>query len=106
MPFDPSKLTVKKATAKLPGLSMDELKALYEVELSGKHRSSLLAEIGIAQDAILEDEPVVEAPVVEEPVVAPELPAAEIGIEAFMRMHYTERRKWRSVGCNRFVAVG
>ena len=101
MPFDPSKLTVKKATAKLPGLSMDELKALYEVELSGKHRSSLLAEIGIAQDAILEDEPVVE-----EPVVAPELPAAEIGIEDFMRMHYTERRKWRSIGCNRFVAVG
>tara|TARA_R110000751_G_scaffold74611_3_gene150641 strand:- start:1639 stop:1947 length:309 start_codon:yes stop_codon:yes gene_type:complete len=102
MPFDPSKLTVKKATAKLSGLSMDELKALYEAELIGKHRSSLLSSIGIAQDALLEAAPVVE----EAAVVVPEPPVAEIGSESFMRMHYTERRKWRSVGGGRFVAVG
>ena len=71
MSFDPNGLTVKKAIAKLAGMSDEDLSAVYDTELEGKGRKSLLDAITSARDdireAAVEEEPVVE--VEEEPVV-------------------------------------
>ena len=59
-----SDLTVKAAIKELPGLSDEELDALYDAELDGKGRTSLLDAITSARDDIREEEepaPVVTA---------------------------------------------
>ena len=50
--FDPSELTVKKARSRLGELDLSELQAVLAAEIDGKHRSSLIAEIGQAIDAL------------------------------------------------------
>ena len=53
LPFDPSTHSVKKATKKLEGLSLDELDALRDAELAGKNRVTLLTAIDeVASDAV------------------------------------------------------
>ena len=52
LPFDPSTLSVKKASSKLASLSIEELEALRDAELSGKNRITLV----IAIDAELSDD--------------------------------------------------
>ena len=51
-----SALTVKAAIKELPGLSDEELDALYDAELDGKGRTSLLDAITSARDDIREEE--------------------------------------------------
>jgi len=66
MSFDPSTLTVKEAVKQLSGLSDSELSEVYDAELDGKGRKSLLDEITAKRDALREDvEPKAEAPKVE-----------------------------------------
>lgn len=108
MSFDPSSLTVKKAIAKLDGLTDEELSAVYDAELDGKGRKSLLDAITSARDDIREvssmlgDEPVAEEEVVEEPVAEIEW----IDEAAFMKLHYTSRKLWVRVGPNRYEKRG
>jgi len=65
-------LTVKAAIKELPGLSDEELDALYDAELDGKGRKSLLDAITSARDDIREEEE--PAPV----AAAPPAPAAKL----------------------------
>ena len=55
MSFDPSALTVKEAVKQLQGLSDDALSEVYDAELDGKGRTSLLGEITAKRDALRED---------------------------------------------------
>ena len=54
MSFDPSALTVKEAVKQLAGLSDDALSEVYDAELDGKGRTSLLGEITSLRDALRE----------------------------------------------------
>ena len=98
--FDPSELTVKKARSLLSGLDLDELQAVLAAEIDGKHRSSLMADIGQAIDALKTEE---EAPA-EEPEPAPEparspvivLPAKRrITQTEWFRMSRLSRKAWK-----------
>mgnify|MGYP003639507248 CR=1 FL=1 len=66
--FDPGDHSVKSAKKLLPKLNIEDLKKVLQEELDGKHRSSLVAAIGIAIDAIKTDE---ESSVKEEPAPEP-----------------------------------
>lgn len=55
MSFDPSALTVKEAVKQLQGLSDDALSEVYDAELDGKGRTSLLGEVTSLRDALRED---------------------------------------------------
>ena len=57
MSFEPSDFSVKEAAKKLPGLDDGELAGLYEVELAGRNRVSLLRAITSARDELREDAP-------------------------------------------------
>ena len=72
--FDPGELTVKQVRARLCELDMDGLEEVLQAEIDGKHRSSLIAEVGRAIDMVkTAEEPEVEEPEVEEaPVVSVE----------------------------------
>ena len=59
-----SDLTVKDAIKELPGLSDEELDALYDAELDGKGRKSLLDAITSARDDIRENAEPISAPVI------------------------------------------
>ncbi len=102
MSFDPNGLTVKKAIAKLAGMSDEDLSAVYDTELEGKGRKSLLDAITSARDdireAAVEEEPVVE--VEEEPVVE------FINLDRFTRMRFADRREWVCVSPDRFEKRG
>ena len=52
MSFDPGEHSVKNASKELDGMTLEELEGVLEMELDGKHRSSLIAEIGRHIDAI------------------------------------------------------
>lgn len=52
MSFDPGDYSVKNASKELDGMSVEELEGVLKLELDGKHRSSLVAEIGRHIDAI------------------------------------------------------
>jgi len=54
MSFDPSALTVKEAVKQLAGLSDDALSEVYDAELDGKGRTSLLGEVTSLRDALRE----------------------------------------------------
>ena len=62
MSFDPSALTVKEAVKQLQGLSDDALSEVYDAELDGKGRTSLLGEITAKRDALREDAAPAAAP--------------------------------------------
>jgi hypothetical protein len=112
MSFDPSDLTVKKAIEKLSGLSDEELDALYDAELEGKGRKSLLDAITSERDDIREEAAEEEAPEEEAPAPAPAPkpePAKaveEIGSDTFMRLSQYDRKNWKCVAPDRFVKVG
>lgn len=61
MSFDPGELTVKRATEALVGLSDEELEAVYDAELEGRGRVSLLNAITSKRDD-LREEPEAAAP--------------------------------------------
>ena len=61
MSFDPGELTVKDATKALDGLSDKELEAVYNAELAGKGRVSLLNAVTSKRDN-LREEPESKAP--------------------------------------------
>ena len=98
MPFDPSELTVKKATKKLVGLPDDELSFLYDAELEGKGRKSLLDAITAARDEIREAAPA--------PKPAPAKVVEEIDEDTFQRLEWRDRRSWKCVAPGRFTKVG
>ena len=99
MSFDPSNYSVRNAAKELDGMSLEDLESVLEQEVDGKHRSSLIAEIGRHIDAIKTvAEQYEEAP----KPVAPE----EINADTLMRMRSSERRAWKYVGIDRFVKVG
>ena len=50
--FNPSELTVKSARARLCELDVAGLESVLQAEIDGKHRSSLIADVGRAIDAI------------------------------------------------------
>ena len=108
MSFDPSDLTVKKAIEKMHGLSDEELDALYDAELEGKGRKSLLDAITEVRADIREAAPVEE--VVEEEVVeaAPKVEESpeEIDAAAFLNLSQQDRTCWKCVDVDRFVKVG
>lgn len=59
--FDPSEHSVKSAKKLLSELNIEDLKQVLQEEMDGKHRSSLMAAIGVAIDALkTEEEEVVE----------------------------------------------
>ena len=98
--FDPSELTVKKARACLPELDLAGLEAVLAAEIDGKHRSSLIAEIGQAIDALKTaeespaEEPEPAPPPVRSPVVT--LPAKRrITQTEWFRMSRLSRRAWK-----------
>lgn len=55
-PIDPSGLSVAKLTAKLEGLSLDDLDAIKDAELKGKNRSGAIEAIDAAINRALESE--------------------------------------------------
>ena len=63
MSLDPGTLTVKAAVKELAGLSDEELSAIYDAELDGKGRKSLLDEITSRRDDLREEAVAVEEPV-------------------------------------------
>jgi len=62
MSFDPSAVTVKEAVKQLSGLSDSELSEVYDAEMDGKGRKSLLDEITAKRDALREEAAPVSAP--------------------------------------------
>jgi hypothetical protein len=66
MMFNPSELTVRQARARLCELDIAGLEELLQAEIDGKHRSSLMADIGRTIDMIKTAE---ESEVAEEEVI-------------------------------------
>jgi hypothetical protein len=91
--FDPTDLTVKDARSQLGELDMDDLIAVMQLEVDGKHRSSLLADIGRAIDALKtaaeeDDGETVEA-------LAPTPPEYEtITLEQYFGLKRLQKRMW------------
>ena len=102
--FDPSELTVKQARARLCELDVPGLEEVLQAEIDGKHRSSLITDIGQAIDAIKtaeESEAAEEAEEVEEvieesPLVpsACEPPRAIIPEQEWFRFSRNVRQEW------------
>ena len=95
--FDPSELTVKKAVSKLKGLSLTDLEAVLAAEIDGKHRSSLIAGIGQAIDALKtsEEDKAEEAPLVVAAAPVPVVPAKRrISQSEWFRLSRRSKRSW------------
>lgn len=101
-PFDPSEFSVKVASSKLKDLGNDDLKAIYDAELAGKHRSSLMSAISSAMDLNLE----AAEEAAPAPAPAPEPAAKRIDHSGFMRLTWHERKKWCAVGGGKYEQVG
>ena len=98
--FDPGEYSVKAAVKKLDGLSVEDLSAVLSLELDGKHRSSMVAEIGKAIDALkTEAEEVAEEEVVEEEA-APE--PVTISALQYNRLHRNARKSWSRLPNGRY----
>lgn len=54
MSFDPGEMTVKDAVKEIAGLSDSDLSAIYDAELDGKGRKSLLDKITAMRDDLRE----------------------------------------------------
>tara|TARA_R110002012_G_scaffold257484_1_gene437730 strand:- start:223 stop:549 length:327 start_codon:yes stop_codon:yes gene_type:complete len=96
--FDPSELTVKQARARLCELDIAGLEELLQAEIDGKHRTSLIADIGRNIDMIKTAEESEEAAEAEEALVE-EAPVAEsseviISEHKWFRMKRSSRRGW------------
>lgn len=98
MSFDPVDYSVRKASEKLGDLSLDDLEEVLDLELDGKHRSSLIAEIGRSIDALkTADEAREETEPVEE---APKL--ATIDEISYYRLGRQQRKSWSRRSDGRF----
>ena len=76
MSFDPSDFSVKEAVKRLRGLDDSELEAVYDAEMDGRGRVSLLRDITSKRDSLREES------TVEEPApAAPAAPAVDPRIE-------------------------
>ena len=93
MSFDPGDHSVKNASKELDGMSLEDLESVLEMELDGKHRSSLIAEIGRSIDAI---KTVAEAHVSEPAETVAEAPQ-KVAITSlqYHRLHRHMRKSWR-----------
>tara|TARA_R100000655_G_scaffold81316_1_gene120811 strand:+ start:224 stop:568 length:345 start_codon:yes stop_codon:yes gene_type:complete len=110
--FDPSELTVKQARARLCEFDVEGLEALLQAEIDGKHRSSLIADIGRAIDMIkTAEEAEVEAVEVEtvevvehSPLVpsACEPPRAIIPEQEWFRYPRHVRKEWERLANGMF----
>ena len=108
--FDPGEYSVKAAVKKLDGLSVEDLSAVLALELDGKHRSSMVAEIGKAIDALkteaeeVAEEEVAEEEVVEEEVVEEEAAPEPVTISAlqYNRLHRNARKSWSRLPNGRY----
>jgi len=92
--FDPNELTVKDARSRLSELDLDGLEAVLKAEIDGKHRSSLIADIGRTIDSIKTAEE--SAPVEAAPKAAPEKRA--ISVDQWARLNRNDRKYWVSFG--------
>jgi len=82
LPFDPSTLSVKKATAKLEDLSAEELEALRDAEMYGKNRITLITAIDAELSDDIEEEAAEEDPI---PVAASQPEVARVTRPRFSR---------------------
>jgi len=104
--FDPSELTVKQVRARLCEFDVEGLEVLLQAEIDGKHRSSLIADIGRNIDMIktaeeseaeeAEAEAEVEEVVEQSPLVvsACEPPRAVIPEQEWFRYPRHVRKEW------------
>ncbi len=95
--FDPSELTVKQARARLCELDIAGLEELLQAEIDGKHRTSLIADIGRNIDMIktAEESEAAEKAVEEVVEAAPEPEAVCIISEAeWFRYPRHVRKRW------------
>lgn len=92
--FDPSEFTVKDARLRLSELDLDGLEAVLKSEIDGKHRSSLMADIGRAIDSIKTAED--KAPAAAAPKVAPE--KRTISVDQWARLNRNDRKCWAAFG--------
>ena len=93
MSFDPGDHSVKNASKELEGMSLEDLEAVLESEIDGKHRSSLIAEIGRSIDAI---KTAAEEDVPEPAEVVAEAPQKELlSSLQYHRLHRHMRKSWR-----------
>mgnify|MGYP003138540522 CR=1 FL=1 len=81
--FNPADHTVKEATKLLDGLSDDDLSGVYDSELEGKGRRSLLDAISAARDELREGA-AEEAAEADEPEAAPPQGVGHVGKEVFV----------------------
>jgi hypothetical protein len=109
--FDPSELTVKQARARLCELDVPALEEVLQAEIDGKHRSSLIADIGRAIDEIkTAEESEVEEPeevveVIEESPPVPaacEPPRAIIPEQEWFRYPRNVRKEWERLANGMF----
>jgi hypothetical protein len=56
LPFDPNDLNAKNAIKALPGLTDEELDAVYEAELDGKARATVLHAITDSREGLVREE--------------------------------------------------
>jgi len=80
---------VKNASKELDGMTLGELEGVLDMEIDGKHRSSLIAEIGRRIDAV---KTVAEARAIE-PAEEPQDEA--ISSLQYNRLHRHPRKSWR-----------
>jgi|TARA_Y100000310_G_scaffold279445_1_gene298551 hypothetical protein len=92
--FDPNELTVKDARLRLSELDLDGLEVVLKAEIDGKHRSSLIADIGRAIDSIKTAED--NTPEAVTPKAAPE--KRSISVDQWARLSRNDRKYWVSLG--------
>ena len=90
--FDPSELTVKQARARLCELDIAGLQELLQAEIDGKHRTSLIADIGRNIDMIKTAEAAEAQEVEEESVDAVEEEVVEASSELPLSAYHKDSR--------------
>jgi hypothetical protein len=93
--FDPSELTVKQARARLGELDLSGLEEALQAEIDGKDRSSLVADIGQAIDAIkTAEEPEVTVEEAPQVAIVEEAPKQVISGNEWFRFPRNVRKGW------------
>ena len=108
--FNPSELTVKQARARLCELDIAGLEELLQAEIDGKHRSSLMADIGrnidmikTAEESEAAEEEAVEAVEVVEAKPEPKAePVCIISETEWFRFPRGVRRGWERLNDGTF----
>lgn len=90
--FNPSELTVKSARARLCELDVAGLESVLQAEIDGKHRSSLIADIGRAIDAIKTAEASEATEVTVEPAKV-EGPSIEASVRYYTQNEYGQMNR-------------